>query len=362
MSDVQQIKILSPGRICLFGDHQDYLGLPVIACAINRYIELTAKENNENVFRLYMVDIHQERVIAIGDAFENLKHRDYYASALRVLKKRGCIPNKGYDVHITGNIPINSGTSSSSAVLLAWIKFLIIAFGINEVVTPELLSYMGYQAEIVEHNEPGGMMDHYTIGVGNIVHIGTKKPFTCKVIGDDLVGLITGVSGIKKDTVGLIGNLKKHTFRALEKITAQCPKFDLCKAKITDIETYIDILEEVEKPYFKAAIINHHYTQLALKAFKKRVVDWKEIGQYMNDHHDVLKNLLKITVPKIDSMIEAALNAGAYGAKIVGSGGGGSIAVIAPKERQNMINEAIIKAGAVESYVVKVSDGVKQII
>jgi galactokinase len=27
--------ISTPGRICLFGEHQDYLGLPVIAMAIS---------------------------------------------------------------------------------------------------------------------------------------------------------------------------------------------------------------------------------------------------------------------------------------------------------------------------------------
>ena len=44
----------------------------------------------------------------------------------------------------------------------------------------------------------------------------------------------------------------------------------------------------------------------------------------MNGHHEVLRDLLKITVPRIDAMVNAALKAGAYGAKIVGSGGGGS--------------------------------------
>ena len=36
------IYIKAPARICLFGDHQDYLGLPVIACSIARFINLKA--------------------------------------------------------------------------------------------------------------------------------------------------------------------------------------------------------------------------------------------------------------------------------------------------------------------------------
>ncbi len=30
----KHIRVTAPGRICLFGEHQDFLGLPVIACAI----------------------------------------------------------------------------------------------------------------------------------------------------------------------------------------------------------------------------------------------------------------------------------------------------------------------------------------
>ncbi|MDC0235199.1 galactokinase family protein, partial [Candidatus Marinimicrobia bacterium] len=31
----KHLEISTPGRICLFGEHQDYLGLPVIAMAIS---------------------------------------------------------------------------------------------------------------------------------------------------------------------------------------------------------------------------------------------------------------------------------------------------------------------------------------
>ncbi|HIO55857.1 MAG TPA: galactokinase family protein, partial [Candidatus Marinimicrobia bacterium] len=31
----QTLTVSSPGRLCLFGEHQDYLGLPVISMAIS---------------------------------------------------------------------------------------------------------------------------------------------------------------------------------------------------------------------------------------------------------------------------------------------------------------------------------------
>jgi len=35
------MEINTPGRICFFGEHQDYLGLPVIAMAISLRANLT---------------------------------------------------------------------------------------------------------------------------------------------------------------------------------------------------------------------------------------------------------------------------------------------------------------------------------
>ena len=348
------ITSLAPGRTCLFGDHQDYLGLPVIACAIDRNIELKATKNNSEVLKINMVDIDEVRIIDINETFPVLKSRDYFASSLRVLRRYGCIPSMGYDIHITGNIPINSGISSSSALLMSWINFLITAFGVDVEVTPEFISKMGHESEVLEHGEPGGMMDHYSIGVGNIVHINTSDPFSCQIIGTKMKGLIIGVSGVPKETIGLIGELKENTLLAIEKVSQNFSDFDLRKIEIEDLERYLDCLPDQLKPYFEAAIKNHYYTKEALKEFEKTILDLKKIGELMNGHHQVLRDLLKITVPLIDAMINAALNAGAYGAKIVGSGGGGSIVVMAKPGNEANIIEAILAAGAKEAYSVLV--------
>jgi galactokinase len=356
---MRKIVSLAPGRTCLFGDHQDYLGLPVIACAINRNIKLTAEENQTGTFVLNMIDINEVRVIDINATFEKLESRDYFASSLRVLRRHGCIPTVGYDITITGDIPINSGTSSSSALLMAWIKFLITAFGVKDEVTPEFISQMGYASEVLEHGEPGGMMDHFSIGVGNIVHITTKKPFSYNIIGTGLKGLITGVSGVPKETIGLIGELKGNALIAIDTVKQNFPDFDLNTAEIEDLDQYRSCLPDRLIPYFEAAIKNYHYTKGALKEFEKPTLDLKKIGELMNEHHAVLRDLLKITVPRIDDMINAALRAGAYGAKIVGSGGGGSIVVIADPAKEDLVIEAILKAGAQEAYGVTVDPGVR---
>jgi len=356
---VKKIISLAPGRTCLFGDHQDYLGLPVIACAIDRNINLAAVENDSKTFVLNMIDINEVRVIDINATFEILEPRDYFASSLRVLRRYGCIPNVGYTITIKGNIPINSGTSSSSALLMAWIRFLIEAFGIDHEVTPEFISKLGYESEVLEHGEPGGMMDHFSIGVGNIVHINTKQPFSYTVVGSELKGLITGVSGVPKETIGLLGNLKGNALMAIDIVKQNYPDFDLNKSEVEDIARYKNCLPDRLIPFFEAALKNYQYTKDALKEFEKPTLNLKRIGELMNQHHQVLRDLLKITVPRIDDMINAALKAGAYGAKIVGSGGGGSIVVIADPANEDLVIEAILKAGAQQAYAVRVDPGVR---
>ena len=41
------MEVSSPGRICLFGEHQDYLGLPVTAMAMNLRLQIGGRKRND---------------------------------------------------------------------------------------------------------------------------------------------------------------------------------------------------------------------------------------------------------------------------------------------------------------------------
>ena len=93
------------------------------------------------------------------------------------------------------------------------------------------------------------------------------------------------------------------------------------------------------------------------KELKETNPDLLKLGKLMNDHHDILKNKLSITVPKIDYMIETARKHGAYGTKIIGSGGGGSILILSEKLHQKIINE-LSKIGVNEIIKANESSGI----
>ncbi len=352
------ITIESPGRICLFGDHQDYLGLPVIACAIDRYIRIIGEPNHSDYLKIKFLDLGRTRDIPINKIFDVIDKSDFFGAVLKLLRKKGCIPDKGYDIEIRGDVPINAGLSSSSALVVGWAKFLVHAFGKAKDFTSADMAQIAYEAEVLEQGSPGGKMDQYSIGIGDIIYLETGEHTKFQIVGNALEGLVVGESGIPKDTLGLLGNRKSLALEAIHFLSKRFPDFDLSEITKNDYKAFESVLHKEHVPYFYAAVHNHIITKKALGEFKKGLPNIKYVGELMNEHHNILKNVLKITVPRIDDMILAALKAGALGAKIVGSGGGGSICAIAPNNGDE-VAEAIKNAGAVNAYKIKVSKGTR---
>ena len=75
-----------------------------------------------------------------------------------------------------GEIPINAGTSSSSALLITWLNVLNRMADAPRPLTPEQLAELAYRAEVLEFGEPGGMMDHYATAVGRIIYLASQIP------------------------------------------------------------------------------------------------------------------------------------------------------------------------------------------
>lgn len=358
MSGFHEIVVRSPGRTCLFGDHQDYLGLPVIACAIDRHITLRAVKNEKGSLCIDKPDLGEHRIIELNQKIEFVEKEDHILASLKILEAYGCVPNIGYDITITGNIAINAGTSSSSAVIIAWIQFMLSAFGCDRPVTNEFIARLGYEAEVKFHGSPGGMMDHYSIAIGNIIYLETGDRLKYEVFHKELSGLIVAESGIPKQTTGVLGELKENAMLAINKVKEKIPGFDIKRVSKNELPKYANYVPDDLKVYFEAAVLNHDVTQRALLEFRKPKLDLEEIGRLMNEHHFVLKEYLKITLPLIDDMVDAALEAGALGAKIVGSGRGGSIVVLATPGGQQKVIDAIKHAGAKDAYAVQVDPGV----
>ena len=98
----------APARVCLYGDHQDYLGLPVIACAINKYIHVEGKKNNSKILLFHLVDLKRTVSICIDKISLKPIKGDHIGFVLYTLHKLGCQINTGMTIKIKSNIYINA--------------------------------------------------------------------------------------------------------------------------------------------------------------------------------------------------------------------------------------------------------------
>lgn len=356
----------APGRVCLFGDHQDYLGLPVISCAIDRYVTISGTQSPSDFFTINLPNLGTCVDVRFRESTPT-PHTTHLIDALTVVGRYGCKPNVGYDLTIMSDVPINAGLSSSSAVVVAWVQWLLHTFGCDREITPRFVGQLAYEAEVLEKGASGGKMDQYTSAIGGTMYLETDDASRVLNLDGEALNLIIGESGVPKDTEGLLGDLKGNQQEVLEKVKKLDDAFDIHTATAADFEKFKSFLSEEQQRFFYASIHNCLITQRALRCFpsfantsvgrRESELNFKEIGRLMNEHHYILKNYLRITVPVIDTMITAALDAGALGAKIVGSGGGGSMVAISPKGRENQIITALGDAGAAASYHVNVAKG-----
>ena len=68
--------------------------------------------------------------------------------------------------------------------------------------------------------------------------------------------------------------------------------------------------------------------------------DWDTLGELMNINHGLL-SAIGVSIKDIEELVYLARTHGALGAKLTGAGMGGSIIILAPKEKVNGIVNAI---------------------
>ena len=59
------MEISTPGRICLFGAHQDYLGLPVIAMAISLRAKIIGEKRSDNQVIIHKLDLGETETFSL---------------------------------------------------------------------------------------------------------------------------------------------------------------------------------------------------------------------------------------------------------------------------------------------------------
>ena len=359
---MQRLVVSAPGRICLFGEHQDFLGLAVVAAAIDRRIRIEGTERGDRLLRMDMPDIGRQDEIDLSKPIEYTKKRDYLRSCVNVLRRTGWDIPRGFDCVMRSTIPINAGVSSSSAMIVCWLMFLLNAAGWDDRYSGEELARLAHQAEVVEFGEPGGMMDLFAASLGKLIFVDTRPPFRAEYLpatldGFVLDGFVLGDSLEKKHTLGVLGSSRSDVTDGVKQLTEWYPAFDLQETRIEEVSDLVDRLPEHIARKIRANLINRNLRIEAVEMLRSGKVNPARLGEMLTLHHEQLRDGIGVSTPKIDRMIEASIKAGALGGKINGSGGGGCMFAYAPG-REDAVVEAIEREGG-KAWKVVVDTGAR---
>ncbi len=351
------IAVSSPGRICLFGEHQDYLGLPVIAAAIGLRFHISAVARRDLRFCIRLHDLAQDVEFIGNQRLPYMQARDYFRSGFNVIWDRGFRPPHGWDLSVGSAIPMNAGASSSSALTAAWIKFLLIAAGDSSQDDPGAIARLAYQAEVSEFNEPGGMMDHFATVFGHVIYLDFDRN-EVQALQPELGTFVLGDSKQPKDTMGILAALRTTAQEAMTMMRGLHPDFDLRTTPQKEIQPYYAQLPARHAEVLRANMIDRDLLQKARQVLAQSPMNHEHLGALLTEHHEQLSRRKRVSTPKIDRMLEAALQAGALGGKINGSGGGGCMFAYAPGNAE-AVAEALAAVGGMP-YVLEIDEGTRR--
>ncbi len=225
--------------------------------------------------------------------------------------------NPGMRLAATSSFSGSYGFGSSSAVTVAALKFLRPDASNKELFDAAYKVVVGVQGK-------GSGFDVSSAIYGGTLYFVTGGK-VIEPISVQNIPLVIGYTGIKADTVTLMKEVS-------EKMNAQ-------PERVTRIYDAI------------AKLVNDAKVKMIEG-------DWERVGKLMDFNHDYLRDL-GVSSEKLESLIVAAKQAGAWGAKLSGAGGGDCMIALAPKGKRKDIEDAIKSAGGQVIHSILGAEGVR---
>ena len=331
----------APGRVNLIGEHLDYNGGPVLPFAVDRRTWIACASAAE--FAVVSAEIGGVPVIrregcSAGD------WSDYLVGVMTELRRADQAP-AGARVAVASEVERGAGLSSSAALTVAAAAALTRLAG--HEAAPDMLVDTAFRAE---HDFVGvrcGRMDQ-TIAVHGIEGTATlyetaSGARTAVPFHHDVWILPTGVAHTLAD--GGYNARRRECEEALRRCRTRLP--GLSSLAGLNLEELDDVIRYLEPPLERR--VRHVVSEVGRTREAARVLlagDMPALGRLLVDGHESLRTDFESTVPEADLLVEAAVSAGAYGARLTGAGWGGSVIMLAPPAEGAEIAAAVDDAFA----------------
>jgi galactokinase/mevalonate kinase-like predicted kinase len=290
----------APGRCGIIGNPTDMYGGSVISCSTREraYVGITASD-----FLALESDQGTREIVSRLD----LQLKGDHCDILRATVAHQHYFDLKAHLRCWSDLPFASGLSGSTAMVAAALKavteFQRIHYGghhFAELARSIELNYMGVIC---------GYQDQYMATFGGLNYMDFRdKEFYREVLSEPFATVESLVPHVDELPFILANTGVAHHSGAVHKPIR---------------ERWLEGDREVVDAYVRIAKLARD----GKKALLAR--DWKLLGELMNENHDIQRRLGG-SGPENERLIEAALSAGAYGAKLAGAGQGGTIIALHP--------------------------------
>ncbi len=403
------IIVSAPGRIDLLNTHQDYKGLPVIGISINLrcYVALSIRsDDNVCAFSDNLSGLELRECKCVFNINEvstsNIERRSFcnYIMAIYKVLHQELGLSKGLNIYVKSHIPIGAGLGSSAALEVSLVRAITLLFNIN--MTVKEVAELAYKAEHDIMGIPCGRLDQYSSAYGGILLINTRPPCNVERIPFDEGVFVILDSGIRHRTADIHPLRQKEIDEGLNELLSMNDLPSSLKAKLgkhywepkwellseDELIPYIGRLSEVPRKRILFTLKMHKSTLIAISTMKgkapsinkvievldipkvkvPKLISRKDVnnklrilGLIMNYQHELLRDLYDVSLPRIEEIRNAVLNAGALGCKLSGAGLGGSlVALVSNYEDAWIVLKEGLNAGAINGWIVKCDQGVKR--
>ncbi|NJN82354.1 MAG: mevalonate kinase [Caldilineaceae bacterium] len=320
---MQTIVTSSPAKVILFGEHGVNRQQPALATAVDLRTECRVSLRGAGGYSFLSGNLREEGDVAslrtfrteidglrAGEEFDAIREaaRDFFAPARYVLAHvLDRTDRLDVDISWRSSLPIGSGMGSGAAATTSMVLGVCTWLG-AEPSSAEIVE-MAWQGDVIAHGGVASSLDSSTSVHGGLVRYTTAAGLEMLPIQTRLP-LVIGDTQVRHNTAAL----NTHVRRWLDQRPSRMQLFR-------------------DMGYLVA---------LATEAI--RAEDLTALGHLMN-LHQLLQEKMGVSTPENERLIEAALAAGALGAKISGSGGGGIIIALADPDRQAGVAAAIEAVG-----------------
>jgi galactokinase len=334
--------IASPGRINLIGEHVDYNHGFVLPAAIDKYMYVAVSKRSDHQIVMHAADIQQNYQTSLDNASQrsSLDWPNYVLGVAHELKKDGHTIS-GFNILITGNIPVGAGVSSSAALECATVFSLMHLFDIN--ISKQTMVQIAQRAENNFVGVNCGVMDQFASMFGKADH----------VIKLDCADLSYTYFPFKLDGISIVlfDTFVKHSLASSEYntrrqecetgIAALRQQFSITSFREATLIMLDAVADTISSDvYSRCRYVIEEIARMESACNHLLAGEIDAFGARMYETHTGLSKLYNVSCPELDLIVENCKNDPAIiGARMMGGGFGGCvIALVQATELETVYN------------------------